>query len=339
MKSFSSKISIVLLLSSIVLLPGCWLKDKLGLNKNEAVVESVGTGQVLATINGKPLLTVDEFEKQFKNLIEKHPYGAMLAQMEGLDKKFFEGLVAQKVITQYVKDNKIDQSAEYKQQLDSLIQMLNMQFFQKEHAPKVSDAEMREFYEKNKETMPEAILSRGGVTANGVSFTNEADAKAFVEKAKGNGASKSASLEKFAKEANIGDKFRDFKMVNATSPVEPVLREKISEIKKFPTIEIIKVADNNYYVVQALSKEEPKYRNFDEVKSALEQRLAAKKQEEVLEKAIEQLKKDYNVVVHEDFFNKKAEKKDVENGEQLESVMPSQEEARGHQPATSTKAA
>ena len=49
----------------------------------------------------------------------------------------------------------------------------------------------------------------------GVEFAKEADAKAFLEKAKGNG----ATLEKLAKDANVGDKFRDFKLVNAQALV------------------------------------------------------------------------------------------------------------------------
>ena len=42
-------------------------------------------------------MTAGEFEKQYKNFIEKHPYGAMLAQIEGIDRKIFEGLVESKI--------------------------------------------------------------------------------------------------------------------------------------------------------------------------------------------------------------------------------------------------
>ena len=76
------------------------------------------------------------------------------------------------------------------------------------HTPKVTEAEMKAFYDQNKENMPEAVMSRGGVNAVGVSFATEADAKAFLEKAKGKG----ANLEKVAKDAGLGDKYRDFKI-------------------------------------------------------------------------------------------------------------------------------
>ena len=47
------------------------------------------------------------------------------------------------------------------------------------------------------------------------------------------------------------------------------------------------------------------------------------KQNEALEKAIENLKKDYNLTVNEDYLMKKnAPAQEIENAEQLEMVMP-----------------
>lgn len=336
--------SCVLLLSSVAFLPSCdWLKGKIGLNKDASNAVEVKEGEmVLATANGKPLLTSGEFEKQFKNLIETHPYGAMLAQMEGLDRRFFEGLVGQKLMTRYIEENGINKTPEYQQQLDALVQMLNARFFQMKHTSKVTEAELKAYYDQNKENMPEAVMSRGGVNATGVSFANEADAKAFLEKAKGKG----ASLEKLAKDAGLGDKYRDFKMVNAGSPgLDPILRDKIAALSKFPTLELIKASDNTWYVVYASGKEPQKYRSFDELKSAIEQRLTAKKQEEAMEKAVEQLKKDYKVEVKEDYFTKKAAANaggnEVINDEQLEMVMPeaAAEESAQAKPTQTAKVA
>ena len=336
MKNISSKVGCALLVSSLVFLPNCqWLKDKLGLNKQEtsasASMPSTGTGKVLATMNGKPLVTLDEFEKQYKNLIETHPYGAMLAQIEGIERRILDGIVSQKLMSIVIEEEGMNKTPEYKQQLDSLIQMLNARFFQMKHQPKVTDGELRDFYNKNKDTMPEAIVSRGGVNATGVAFTTEADAKAFLEKAKGKG----AQLEKVAKDANLGDKYRDFKLVNATSPVEPALREKILAVKKFPSLEVVKVSDTSYYVVYAGNKEEPKSRSFEELKPALEQRLTAQKSEQELEKALDKIKKDKNVTINEEHFaqkEKKAAQKEIENDQQLDMVMPEAEETAQARP-------
>ncbi len=319
MKNFSTKISSVLLVSSLVLLPGCeWFKSKLGLGNSSMPTAANDGSAVIATLNGKPLLTVNEFEAQFKNFIEKHPYGAMLAQMEGIERKMFDGIVSQKIMSAWVSDNGIDKTQEYKESLDQLIQFLNARFFQMKHPVATSEADARDFYNKNKESMPEAVVSRGGVNASAVSFAKEADAKALLEKAKGKG-----SLEKVAKEAGLADKYRDFKTVNATSiGIDQALKDGILALKKFPASEIIK-AGGSYYVVSATGKEEVKYRPFDEVKASIEQRLNAQKQEQALEKEIEKLKKDYNVVVDEAYFSKKvANAPERVEEEQLEMVMP-----------------
>lgn len=326
MKTFSSKTGAVVALGALAFLPGCqWLKEKAGLEKKEsssAAAEVVPTGKVLASANGKPLVTAEEFEQQFKNLIETHPYGAMLAQMEGLEKKFLEGLVSQKLMSRHIQEKGIRETPEYKKQLEQMTQMLDMRFFQMELQPKVTESEMKTFFEQNKESMPEAMLSRGGVPVKGISFSTEAEAKEFLEKAKGKG----AQLEQLAKDEKLGDKYRDFKLVNATSVgIDPVLRDKIVALKKLPALELVKVNDNNYFVVYAGPKEEVKYRTFEELKPSIEQRLMGKKQEEELEKAIEKLKKEYGVVVDEEYFSKKETKKDgmdIENDEQLEMVMP-----------------
>lgn len=332
MKNFSSKLSCVLLLSSLVFLPSCNWKEKLGLEKSDETSAAAGDGQVIATMNGKPLMTAPEFEKQYKQFIEKHPYGAMFVQMPGIERKIAEGLVGQKVMTHWVKENKIDQTPEYKEYLDQLVQMLNARFFQMKHPVTVAEADIKAFYDKNKETMPEAVVSRGGVNATGVSFAKEADAKAFLEKAKGKG----ATLEAVAKEAGLGDKYRDFKLVNASSVgVEPALREKIAALKKFPTLELIKAGDT-YWVVYASGKEEPKYRGYEELKNTIEQRLSGQKQEEAMEKAMEQLKKDYNVVINEEYFKKEPNEEIKE--EQLEMVMPEAKEENAKAPAAPAQA-
>jgi len=191
MKNFSSKLSCALILSSVVFLPSCdWLKGRLGLQKggsSSAIAVNDNT-EVIATIDGKPLMTDGDFQKQFKNFIEKHPYGKMLAQMEGVDRKIFEGLVSQKIMSRWVEEQAINKTPEYTEYLDQLVQMLNARFFQMKHPVVVVDAEIKAFYDQNKENMPEAVLSRGGINATGVSFAKEAAAKEFLETAKGKGA-------------------------------------------------------------------------------------------------------------------------------------------------------
>jgi hypothetical protein len=340
MKKLFSPLRIGLLVSAIVLLPSCtqldWLKEKLGLNKSNATESQAATmgGTPLATADGKTYMSSEEFEKKYNNFIQNHPLGAMIAQMKGIKRKIFEGLLAQKLISDYVVEQGLDKSKEYEDQLEQMKQMLNVRVFENQNPVKTSESELRKFYEDNKDKMPEAMVSAGGVKATGVSFAKEADAKAFMEKAKGKG----AELEKVAKDAGLSDKFTDFKLVNKFGiGIDAGLKDKILALKKVPTLEVIKGGDNKYYVIYAASKEEVKIRPFEELKPMIEQKLRGSKQEESNAKALEELKAAKKVKIDESYFAED-EKAAQEEAQQLEQVMPV-EKAEGKKPAQATKAA
>lgn len=338
MKNIFSTLRVGLLLSVVILLPSCtqldWIKNKLGLTKNEAVATEAGTGVAIATSNGKAFMTADEFEKKYNNFIQGHPLGAMIAQMQGIKRKIFEGLLAQKLITNYVVEKGLDQTPEYLEQLEQMKQMLNVRFFEKEHPVEITDAELKAFYEENKDKMPEATVSQGGVKATTVAFDKEADAKAFLEKAKGKG----AELEKAAKDAGFGSKFSDLKLVSRFSVgVDAGLKDKILAFTKFPSLEVVKGGDTKFYVVYAAAKEEPKRRSFEELKPLIQQKLTASKQEESNNKALEALKSASNIKVVEEYFEEadKANQAD----QQLDQVMPVDQEAKNNKQPSATKAA
>lgn len=328
MKNIFFPVHIGLLLSTVILLPSCtqldWLKNKLGLTKTtSATTTQASDGKVIATANGKPFMSAEEFETKYNGFIKNHPLGAMIAQMKGVKRKIFEGLLAQKLITDYVTEKGLDKTPEYLEQLEQMKQMLNVRAFEMQHPAKASDSELKKFYEENKDKIPEAVVSQGGVKATGVSFSKEADAKAFLEKAKGKG----ADLEKAAKDAGLGNKFQDFKVINRFSVgVDAALKDKILASNKVATVELIKAGDNTFWVVYVASKEEPKLRSFDELKPMLEQKLNAQKQEESNAKALEKLKAASNIVVDENYFAEDEDKGnqiELDAQEQLEQVMPS----------------
>ena len=282
---------------------------------------------MLATINGKPLITAPKFEKEFNNFIEKHPLGSVLKQMDGIQKQFFNGLLSQELLDFWVKDNKIDQTSEYKEQLDQLKVMLNAKHFEMKHQPKeVSDEEAKAYYEKNKDSIPEAIMSRGGVNAVGVEFDKDADAKAFLDKVKGKG----GEFTKIAKEAKVDSKLRDFKLVNAQSiGMDGILRDKIVALNKFPAYSVIP-AGGKFWVVYASAKEEAKLRPFDQVKANIKERLTMEAGRKAFETGIDDLKKSMHV---EDRFDQwyathKPIKESGSEEPKMHEVMPEEQTAK-----------
>ncbi|MFZ5954273.1 MAG: peptidylprolyl isomerase [Candidatus Dependentiae bacterium] len=308
-KSTASYYKLGLLVSSIALLPACapldWFKGQMNTSKtiNGADQESIADGsEVIATIAGKPGMTANKFEADYKNFVEKHPMGALFASMPGAKKQIFKGLITQQLINKWAEDQKIEQTAEYQESLKQLIQWLNTTQFEKTlNIPTLSEAELRKFYDERKELFGDVLISCGGVNALGISFANEAAAADFLNKVKAKG----ADFAKIAQEKGLKDQIKDFKLVSVQSTgIDPVLQARILEIEKAPSVELIKLPNNVCWVVQAKSKEAEKRRPFEEVKALVEQRAMQEEKAKAYEKAIDELEKKYNLVVNEEYFAK-----------------------------------
>lgn len=342
MKNLSAqRMHFFMLMVALLGMPACSLLDYF--KKDGAPVEqSAGssdasmpaaaqlTGDVLATIDGKPAITVDMFEKEFNTLVESNQQiKALLPLMPDLQDRFFEGLLSQQLVDRYIAKNKIDQTEEYKQQLNDFLkqarQVINEMFFSKQFPANVSESEVRKYYDQNKANIPDLVISFGGVNTMGVEFANADEAKAFMEKVKG----KAAQFEKIAKESGLASKFRDFKLVNAQSVgLDPAIRSKVVSITTFPSVELVKGNDKKEWVVVALNKEEAKYQDFDKVKEPLKAAVAQEKQNEVKMNELEKLKKEYNVEINKSYFDKKKDNQKNAQMEQLQEAIKQQAQAK-----------
>lgn len=314
------KFALALLLVPVVFFPGCgWLECLRG--KKEAAAEG---GKAVVTMAGDVVITTKSFEAEFEQLIEENPHlKSVLALMPDAKKNFLMGMVNQQVVDKWVSANKIDQKEEYTKELDRMMRsvkrMLNTKYFGLEHPVQVGEAEVAEFYDKNKDSMPDLIVSRGGVKAVGVSFDKEADAKAFVAKVR-----ELKDISKAASAAHVSKNLRDFKLVNAQSlGMDAALRDQIVSLQKFPTVELVKVNDKSFWVVSATSKEESQYRPLEQVKAGLEQYVAKEKRMELFDKEISKLKADYNVVINEDAL--KAEQADAVVADAAQESAPAEQ--------------
>jgi len=300
-----------LLLSAIALLPGCgiseWFKEKMGLtSKESSMMASADGSEVLATINGKPALTAKKFEADYKNFIEKHPMGQLLAAMPGAQEKIFEGLLTQQLINEWAQDKKIESTDEYKESMKQLQQWVNTSQFEKTLSmKKLSDAELKKFYSEHKELFSDMIIACE-IDAVGLSFKDEKSAKEFLEKTQ----SKPAEFEKVAEAKGLKGSIKSFKVPNQTSGIDSALQERILLLQKFPSVELIKLPSNTCWVVKAKSKKDQETRPaFEEVKAVVEQRAMQEEKTKVYEKAIEELKKKYNLVINKDYFTKQMQQK------------------------------
>ncbi len=350
MKQHTNYLNVGILLSLTILFPGCdWFnvsKTTEAKKSTAAPVKSEPTApsgieypdasdksDVIATINGKPLVTVAMVEKQFQEALKDPQLSELLAMNPGIEadvkKQLIQALVTPAIISAHVYGKGLDKTPEYKARLADLIknatQMANIELFQKGLNVHVSDADVRAFYEEHKNQIPGLVVSRGGVKAQGVSFANETDARAFAEKVKG----KNSEFEKIAQESNLGKSFKDFKLVNAASPaVDAAIRGKLMEITTFPKIAVMKASDGTVWIINAISKEEAKYAPFEEVKEQLAPYVKQEKEQGAAQKAIEDYKKELKIEIKDTYFQDQAGRKSADAIEQLkEAIMMEQQTA------------
>lgn len=300
-------------LALVLLLSGCdWFggkKESAPTSQSTAATSTASASGdiVVATMGGKTVLTMKEFEERFEQLLNGQPQlKAMLQFMPDLKVDVARNLVSQTIMDKHVKESGIDSSEEYKKDLelarDQAQKLVNIKHFKKACETTVSPEEVKKYFDEHKDDHPELILSRGGVATSGVSFEKEADAKAFLAKVTGKNAEE---FKKAAEADKLGAKFRNFGMVNAQSMgIDAELRDKVVAMTKTGT-ELVKVNDKLFWVVNVGKKEETKYRTFEEVKEGLSKFLENRKVEECMEAKLDQLKAKYDVKINEDLLKSK----------------------------------
>ncbi len=306
----------ILMISALLLLPNCgfidWFKDKFGGASEPTPEQMSGTqynandgSPVVATIDGRPLISKNMLESEKQRLIESNPQlQAMIGLMDQgqLDRNLADGISSREVIRKYIKDNNVEQSEKYKKDfamvLNQVRDALNTRHFMEAFAEAATDAEIQTFYDENKESIPNLMISRGGVESRAVSFTDRAAAKEFVTKVK---AAKN-DIEKAAKDAGLTSRFKNLKLVNEeTLGVDEDLKNKIVAIKSFPRVEVVK-SGKEYWVVAATRKEDPSYRPLEQVRNELKQSIEKEKTMKRFEEEVARLKDEYKIQIEESFF-------------------------------------
>lgn len=311
---FSTHMLLVSALGVVVLLPGCSLKEWFGSTDSvassreqsgERSSQAPLAGDVIVSLDGKPLITTESLKKDKADLMASNPQlKMMLPHMDEkqFDKTLIDALTSQAVVERYIRDNKLDQKQEYKDELaltiKSITHMFNNKIFSSQLKSNVSDAEINAFYEQNKDKIPTLVVSQGGVKATGVEFDSESAAKEFLAKVQ----AAAHNLAKAAQGSKLAEKVRDFKSVHDQSVgLDSDLRSKIVATSKFPSSAIHKIGDK-YWVVSTTSKEATTYQPLEKIKNELRDYLEKGKLTELVDKELAELRKKYNVVTNEKFF-------------------------------------
>lgn len=309
----------ILTLVPVLLLSGCkWF----GSSKQESAAGAADVTMaegVLATWgDGSAAVTEAELNELYEQVKKNDSRLANLDDsVAGMVKQqIFGGLLQQKIMSKYVKENKIDQSPEYKAKREQALKnieknidyALAAEYFLKSDDSAVTEQEVKDAYEKLKDQFFANVM--GGVKAAGVRFEKEADAQAFLSKV----GSKVAEFEKQAKaDAKIAKNFQDFKYVNVKSVnMDPELKGKILTIAKTPSVTVVKINDNAFWVVAATDKKASQYMKYEDVKGQCEEFVKQQKGQETGQKRFAEMKEKFGLNVKEDAFLPKQQELPVE---------------------------
>jgi len=318
----------LLLVGSLFMLTGC-LQEK----KNDSIQEidasqSVSNnGEVLLSIDGKPVLYADDFEDQKAMAQQSNQQLNMVLQMmpDAEYSMLFKSIKAGHLMKEWVIRQGIDQKEELvkqrRQYHDAIDLQLYMKYYEDAHPIKVSESEAEAFYKAKRDMIPGLIASPAGVEVAYVKFDTKAQAEGFATKVK-DGSEKNmraAAKEADATVVNL--------VVNQDSSVCESVKNVALSATKFPAKEVVKTDDGSYWVLGLLKKKDVEYRSFEtpEIKAGITKMCTDEKREIELAKQIEKLTKEFNVVENKAYFDNKQQKnaRALQKAEQI--VMQAQQ--------------
>lgn len=302
-----------MMLSSLLVLTGCFgggEKEKAKNQESAAQSENVKDGEVLLSIDGKPVMYAADFEDQKAMTQQSNQQLNMILQMmpDAEYTMLFKSIEAGQVMKEWVIRSGIDQDPkrlkERQQYHEAIDLQLYMKYYEDAHPISVSDHEAKTFYESRRDQVPGFVLAPASVDVVYVAFEDKAKAESFAGKVK-DGSEK--HFKAAAKEANVKAENMN---VSAQSQVNSMVKNVVLQATKFPSKEIVKLDDNNYWVIGLVKKKDAEYRSFEtpEVKKYVVEMCRNEKREAEIVKQVEKLSKEYNVVENKAYFENKKEK-------------------------------
>jgi peptidyl-prolyl cis-trans isomerase C len=282
---------------------GCQGSNTSGGAKTEGKKE----GKVLAEVNSGSITTGD-FERELKNLPE---YLKAMADTPQGRKEMLDTMVIRELILQQAAKDGLDKGAEIEDKLQDLKKRLIVESFLKkkvEVESKVSDEDMKKFYEQNKDK----FKSGDQIKASHILVKTEKEAKDVQAQLKAGG-----NFEELAKKSSVDSsaaKGGDLGWFGKGSMV-PAFEKAALALKENQISDIVK-SDFGFHIIKLTGKRSAGVRPFEEVKEQIKGAIMPTKQQEVFQKIKDELKKTAKITVKEDVLNSVGGKKDEPKAEE-----------------------
>lgn len=307
MKTMRSFLSVLLLISALVCLPGCWswVKNKISC--------PACLGEPVITFDHKSRLSSGDLDKKLAMIYQSRPgIQEMIAQMPEEEqlkiyKQIVDGILAEQLIREYAQQKGLTGTKEYKENAKQAYEELDcnlaVRAFQEEMnkeiqqmLSKVSEDEARKFYNENNDKLP--VFQQ----AQFMKKPAHAWAKGFVVKDEKEGRILAAKIVA-TQPGDIARVARDHKKIVVDYDSDKVsdyrVRAALTTIKG---VDLIHDSKDKLIVVQISKRQAADFVPFDKVKDAVKQVMVQDKVPALYTEKMEALKKECKVSVNEEYL-------------------------------------
>ncbi len=263
-------------------------------------------GKVLAEVNTGSITTGD-FDRELKNLPD---YLKAMADTPQGRKEMLDTMVIRELILQQASKDGLDKGPEIEEKLQDLKKRLIVESFLKkkvEAESKVSDEDMKKFYEQNKDK----FKSGEQIKASHILVKTEKEAKEIQTQLKSGG-----NFEELAKKSSVDSsaaKGGDLGWFGKGSMV-PAFEKAALALKEGQVSDVVK-SDFGYHIIKLTGKRPAGIRPLEEVKEQIKGAIMPTKQQEIFQKIKEDLKKTAKITIKEDVLSSVGSKKDEPKAE------------------------
>jgi peptidyl-prolyl cis-trans isomerase C len=267
------------------------------MNNAKKLMMSLALGAVLAGSNAMAAIEIAKIgsksvtDADLKGLVG-NVSEAQKQQINGdaeIKNRMVDNLVVEELFVQEAEKTGVSKDKDYQTALDrARRQILAQRFLQKHVQPKITDANVKAYFDKNK-----GKYSQDEVHAQHVLLKDEAEAKEVYEKAK-KGDDFETLAKKYSKDPSAAQNGGDLGFFTRSRMV-PQFADKAFSMAKGDISEPVK-SPFGWHVIKVIEKREGKPIKFDEIKDQVK----GDYQNETINELIASLKKSNKVVIHED---------------------------------------
>jgi peptidyl-prolyl cis-trans isomerase C len=249
-------------------------------------------GKVLATIDDQKI-TLQEFNKE----LDKIPMNMkMLVASESGKKNYLDRLVVKKLLLKEVSKEKIENDKEFQERFNDIKEQLLIEALLKKKITaqtQMSEDDLKNYYEGHKED----FKKDREINTRHILLKTEEEAKQVQAKLQ-----KGEDFTELAKKYSIDPNVRQTGGEIGFQPkgsLIPEFENAAHKLTKVGQVSGIVKTQFGYHIIRLEGVKPPSYVPLEEVKDFIKQKNAQEKQKEVLEKYIEELKKNSKITINE----------------------------------------